>query len=123
MREIHERIAAIGLREAEEYGFVLAGGYAISANGMGDRPSMDVDLFTNQFDPGRFAEAVTQVRNALVAVAYSGHLEVVGLAQVASEVLVDVVQLCHGNARRFDCDDVSLSAHRRDGHAEDAGWP
>ncbi|MCL2091982.1 MAG: nucleotidyl transferase AbiEii/AbiGii toxin family protein [Micrococcales bacterium] len=66
MREIHERIAAVGLREAEEFGFVLAGGYAISANGMGDRPSMDVDLFTNQFEPDRFAEAVTRVRSALV---------------------------------------------------------
>lgn len=64
MKEIHERIAAIGLREAEEYGFVLAGGYAISANGMGDRPSMDVDLFTNRFDPDRFAEAVDRVRAA-----------------------------------------------------------
>jgi hypothetical protein len=68
MKEIRERIAAIGLREAEEYGFVLAGGYAISANGMGDRPSMDVDLFTNRFDPDRFAEAVDRVRTAFAKV-------------------------------------------------------
>jgi hypothetical protein len=66
MKEIHERIAALGLREAEEYGFVLAGGYAISANGMGDRPSMDVDLFTNRFDPDRFTEAVDRVRTAFI---------------------------------------------------------
>lgn len=64
MKEIHERIAAIALREAEEYGFVLAGGYAISANGIGDRPSMDVDLFTNRFDPGVFVEAVDRVQAA-----------------------------------------------------------
>ncbi|WP_051209457.1 nucleotidyl transferase AbiEii/AbiGii toxin family protein [Propionicicella superfundia] len=65
MKEIHERLARIGLREAEEYGFVLAGGYAISANGMGDRPSMDVDLFTDRFEPDRFAEAAQRVRAAL----------------------------------------------------------
>ena len=67
MREFHERIAAVGLRAVERYGFVLAGGYAISANGIGDRPSMDVDLFTNGFEPDRFAEAVDRVRAAFGA--------------------------------------------------------
>jgi hypothetical protein len=67
MKEMHRRIAEIGLEATQRYGFVLAGGYAISANGMGDRPSVDVDLFTNQPDPQRFAEAVERLREALQA--------------------------------------------------------
>lgn len=68
----------IGLREAEEYGFVLAGGYAISANGMGDRPSMDVDLFTNRFEPERFAEAAGRVRSAFVEAGFAVEDKTVG---------------------------------------------
>lgn len=64
MRDFHRRLAEIALRAAESYGFVLAGGYAISSNGMGDRPSADVDLFTNQFQPDKFAEALDAVRRA-----------------------------------------------------------
>jgi Nucleotidyl transferase AbiEii toxin, Type IV TA system len=67
VREMHQRLAAIGLGAAEQYGFVLAGGYAISAHGMGDRPSMDVDLFTNQAGPERFDEAVDRVQAAFRA--------------------------------------------------------
>jgi hypothetical protein len=44
----HRRLAEIGLAAISEFGFVLAGGYAIAANGMGDRPSEDVDLFNQQ---------------------------------------------------------------------------
>lgn len=46
MLPFHERLARIGLEALESHGFVLAGGYAISANGIGNRPSADVDLFT-----------------------------------------------------------------------------
>ncbi|GHH76144.1 nucleotidyl transferase AbiEii/AbiGii toxin family protein [Promicromonospora soli] len=62
MRPFHDRLARIGLEAVEKYGFVLAGGYAISANGMGDRPSADVDLFTDRGDPEQFAEAVDELR-------------------------------------------------------------
>jgi hypothetical protein len=50
----HERLARIGLEALESHGFVLAGGYAISTNGIGDRPSADVDLFTNVYELGLF---------------------------------------------------------------------
>lgn len=40
MRLFHDRLARIGLEAVEKYGFVLAGGYAISANGMGGRQPM-----------------------------------------------------------------------------------
>jgi hypothetical protein len=33
MLPFHERLARIGLEALESHGFVLAGGYAISANG------------------------------------------------------------------------------------------
>jgi len=57
----HRRLAEIGLAAIPQFGFVLAGGYAISANGMGDRPSKDVDLFTNRADPDQFAAAVERL--------------------------------------------------------------
>lgn len=46
MRPLHEHLARVGLRAGAAYGFALAGGYAIQANGMLERPSDDVDLFT-----------------------------------------------------------------------------
>jgi hypothetical protein len=67
MFPFHERLARLGLEATAEYGFVLAGGYAVSANGMGNRPSKDVDLFTNIPDPARFAEAVDRLRAVLAA--------------------------------------------------------
>ena len=59
MLRFHRRLAEIGLAATSDLGFVLAGGYAISANGMGDRPSEGVDLFTNRPDPDQFAVALT----------------------------------------------------------------
>lgn len=67
MLPFHERLAGVGLAAIGGYGFVLAGGYAISANGIGDRPSDDVDLFTNSPDPDRFGEAAARLRDALRA--------------------------------------------------------
>jgi hypothetical protein len=44
----HRQIAKIALQAAgSDYGLALAGGYAVRAHGMGDRPSGDVDLFTD----------------------------------------------------------------------------
>ena len=45
MDPFHERLARVGLRAAGQYGFALAGGYAIQAHGFLDRLSADVDLF------------------------------------------------------------------------------
>lgn len=67
MRPLHRRLAEIGLKAVAEFGFVLAGGYAISAHGMGDRPSEDVDLFTNRPDPADFATAVDHLRSAYLS--------------------------------------------------------
>ena len=67
MLPFHQRLAEVGLAAIASYGFVLAGGYAISANGIGQRPSDDVDLFTNNPDPDRFGEAADKLRLALRA--------------------------------------------------------
>ncbi|MFT3876260.1 MAG: nucleotidyl transferase AbiEii/AbiGii toxin family protein [Propioniciclava sp.] len=64
MKDFHRRLATVSLRALEEYGFVLAGGYAISAHGIGDRPSLDVDLFTSSADQGHFDQAVAALRQA-----------------------------------------------------------
>jgi hypothetical protein len=63
----HQRLAKVALDAIEKYGFVLAGGYAISANGMGNRPSSDVDLFTNSGSPEQFAAALNEFRTAFGA--------------------------------------------------------
>ncbi|WP_159619733.1 nucleotidyl transferase AbiEii/AbiGii toxin family protein [Ruania rhizosphaerae] len=70
MQEFHERIARPALTAAAEFGFVLAGGYALSANGIGDRPSEDVDLFTNRFDPETFRSALARVCDALTGAGF-----------------------------------------------------
>lgn len=64
MLPFHERLARVGLEATEQYGFVLAGGYAVAANGMGDRFSEDVDLFTNRDDVHAFAHAASALEEA-----------------------------------------------------------
>ena len=45
---LHRQVAAIALRAAARYGFALGGGNALIAHGVIDRPTEDVDLFTDQ---------------------------------------------------------------------------
>lgn len=54
--EFHRRVAAIALRAAARYGFALGGGNALLAHGVTQRPTQDVDLFTNE-DTGVVAAA------------------------------------------------------------------
>jgi hypothetical protein len=55
------KLAEIGLRVAGRYGFALAGGYAVQAHGLLDRPSEDIDLFTAWERRDEFAAAVDAV--------------------------------------------------------------
>lgn len=64
MLDFHRKLAQLGLEATADWGFVLAGGYAITANGISNRPSTDVDLFTNRADPAAFAVAVERLRTA-----------------------------------------------------------
>ena len=61
----HTRIAEIALEAAGGYGFALAGGYAVSAHGMGRRLSGDVDLFTDWQRRADFPCAVDAVIAAM----------------------------------------------------------
>ena len=46
--ELQREVAAIALRAAARHGFALAGGNALIAHGLVDRPTEDVDLFSDQ---------------------------------------------------------------------------
>ncbi|MGW5557377.1 nucleotidyl transferase AbiEii/AbiGii toxin family protein [Micromonospora sp. NPDC003944] len=61
----HIRITRVALAAAGRFGFALAGGYAVSAHGMGSRLSGDVDLFTAWHLRASFPEAVDNVIIAL----------------------------------------------------------
>ena len=70
MEPQHERIARIALAAGGRYGLALAGGYAVSAHGMGNRPSGDVDLFTSWQRRGEFPELTAAVVAALEVAGY-----------------------------------------------------
>ncbi|MEV6554804.1 nucleotidyl transferase AbiEii/AbiGii toxin family protein [Nocardia sp. NPDC051756] len=65
MEARHRKLAEIALAAAGDQGFALAGGYAIRAHGMGNRPSGDVDLFTDWHRRADFPGAVKAVITAL----------------------------------------------------------
>ena len=46
--DFHRAVAATALRAAARYGFALGGGNALIAYGIIDRPTQDVDLFTDR---------------------------------------------------------------------------
>src|SRR5260370_21101627 len=45
--DLHREVATIALRAAARHGFALAGGCALIAHGVIDRPTAAVDLFTD----------------------------------------------------------------------------
>jgi hypothetical protein len=58
---IHQRLARIGLQVGGPYGFALAGGHAVAAHGILQRPSEDVDLFADWNRRADFPAAVDAV--------------------------------------------------------------
>jgi hypothetical protein len=46
--DLHREVAAVALRAAARHGFALGGGNALIAHGVIDRPTEDVDLFTDR---------------------------------------------------------------------------
>ena len=50
LNEFHRQVAAIALGVAAPHGFALGGGNALIAHGIIDRPTEDVDLFTDEDD-------------------------------------------------------------------------
>lgn len=64
MDAFHERLARTGLAAIRQYGFALAGAYAVQAAGMLERQSEDVDLFTAWDRRDEFNTAVAAVIDA-----------------------------------------------------------
>jgi hypothetical protein len=94
MNPLQTRMAVLGLRTLAGYGFALAGGYALRAHGFGDRESDDIDLFTDNLDPGRFADAVarlvTAYENAGLAVEVARRAPVFARLVVESSAKADL---------------------------------
>jgi hypothetical protein len=60
---LHREVAAIALRAAAPHGFALGGGNALIAHGVIERPTEDVDVFSNV--PGGVEAAADAVEQAL----------------------------------------------------------
>jgi hypothetical protein len=72
---IHQRLAHIGLRVGGPYGFALAGGHAIAAHGILQRPSEDVDLFADWQRRADFPVAVDAVIAAYEAEGFNVQID------------------------------------------------
>jgi hypothetical protein len=73
INDLHRRVATIALRAANRYGFALGGGNALIAHGLTDRPTQDVDLFTNEEDG--VEAAADSVQNALQSAGFATERE------------------------------------------------
>jgi hypothetical protein len=71
----HRRLAEIGLRVGDAYGFALAGGHAVAAHGILQRPSEDVDLFADWQRRADFPAAVDEVVAAYAAAGHEVEIE------------------------------------------------
>jgi hypothetical protein len=63
VRGLHRAVAAIALRASAAHGFALAGGNALIAHGITDRPTQDVDVFSDE--QGGVEAAADAVEDAL----------------------------------------------------------
>ena len=64
-------ITRAALTALDGRGFALAGSGAIREHGIVDRPTRDVDLFTNDLDPAAFESAVDQLTSELRGVGHT----------------------------------------------------
>lgn len=64
MDDLQDRLVRVGLASVAEFGFALAGGYALQAHGLADRMSEDVDLFTDRSQPAGLHRALQTVVDA-----------------------------------------------------------
>jgi hypothetical protein len=80
--ELHAEVAAIALGAAGRHGFALGGGNALIAHGVIDRPTEDVDLFTDE--DGGVTAAAGAVEAALRAAGFGAERQdkTAGLADI-----------------------------------------
>ncbi|PRX97138.1 hypothetical protein [Allonocardiopsis opalescens] len=105
MRPLHERLIGIGLASTAEFGFALAGGYAVQRHGIVDRPSADVDLFTSRDRP----DISTAVDRAILAFRAAG-LGAVSGASISPGPRSPIRRTVSG--QRSDSHATSASTHR-----------
>ena len=67
--ELHQQVAAVALRAAAGHGFALGGGNALIVHGVIERPTEDVDLFSN--DEHGVAAAAGAVQAALTEAGFT----------------------------------------------------
>ena len=67
-KDFYSQVAKIALTVATKHGFVLGGGFAWLVSGLVERPTEDVDLFTDT--AGGVAAAAGEVARALTAAGY-----------------------------------------------------
>ena len=79
--DLHREVAGVALRTAARYGFALGGGNALIAHGVIDRPTADIDLFTDREHGVAAADAVEA---ALRRAGYAAerHDKTAGLSEV-----------------------------------------
>jgi hypothetical protein len=68
IQPLHREVALIALRATAKFGFALGGGNALIAHGISDRPTQDVDLFTDQ--EAAVPSAAAAVEDALHAAGF-----------------------------------------------------
>jgi hypothetical protein len=80
--ELHREVAVIALGAASRHGFALGGGNALIVHGLIDRPTEDVDLFTDE--DGGVTSAAAAVETALRAAGFAAERQdkTAGLADV-----------------------------------------
>jgi hypothetical protein len=103
----HRAIAEIALAVAGPFGFALAGGYAVRAYGIGNRPSEDVDLFTDWQRRADFPAAVEAVVVALTRHGYA--VQVVTQGDTFARLLVSGP----GDSADVEPDKIELAADWR----------
>lgn len=85
--EFQTTVARVALQAASDHGFALAGGNALVAHGIIDRPTHDVDLFTAE--PGAVDAAARPVAEALAAAGLT-------VAPAPAEHGVDLAEMFEG---------------------------
>lgn len=65
--QLQRRVTRIALQSLSGTDFALAGSGAIREHGLVNRPTDDIDLFTNDLDTGRFADAIDTLTASLEA--------------------------------------------------------
>lgn len=72
MEDLHRRLLQIGFDAGPELGLVLAGGYALTAHDLIDRPSRDIDFATATSMP--LPEVAERLANAYRAASYKADI-------------------------------------------------